>query len=67
MKIYPNLFAYLNGCQAGASNTDVQLQARDRPIITLAKHHAKPFLIPLATETTAVVSRREPAGNNCGI
>lgn len=62
MKIYPNLFAYLNGCQAGASNTDVQLQARDRPIITLAKHHAKPFLIPLATETTAnfpAGSRRE--------
>lgn len=50
MKIYPNLFAYLNGCQTVSSDTDIQLQARDRPILTLEKPLSKPFLIPLRIE-----------------
>lgn len=46
MKIYPNLFAYLNNC---ALPIDTQLQARDRPIISLNTEleTRESFLIPV--------------------
>ena len=40
------LFAYLNDCQAVASTTDIQLRARDRPIV-ITNLPSEPLLIPL--------------------
>ena len=49
LEIYPNLFAYLNDCQTISSTTDIQLQARDRPIV-IANLPSEPFLIHLTAE-----------------
>lgn len=53
LEIYPNLFAYLNGCQAVVSTTDIQLQARDRPII-IANLPSEPFLVHLTAEADEI-------------
>lgn len=55
MKIYPSLFAYLNGCEPLPLNT--LLQARDRPIISLdSEEHLseQPLLIPVGEEVYEV-------------
>ena len=49
LEIYPSLFAYLNNCQPVSLTTDIQLQARDRPIV-IANLPSEPFLIHLTAE-----------------